>query len=115
VTTHDDVSLVTVLRATAAEASGGPGSPLDVGRRAWKAVIHDLNHDGKSDLVLGSGYGVIVMLGDGRGGFAFVFGSPLPIGRGFWSVAVGDFDGNGKADVATVDVEFGSISVLLQQ
>ncbi|HSD29991.1 MAG TPA: VCBS repeat-containing protein [Vicinamibacteria bacterium] len=116
VTTHDDVSLVTVLRG---DGRGGfrvaPGSPVDVGRRAGKAVIRDLNRDGKSDLVLGSGHGVIVMLGDGRGGFAPAPGSPLPTGRGSWSVAVGDFDGDGRADVATADVESGSISVLLQQ
>jgi hypothetical protein len=116
VASHDDVSLVTVLLGDGrAGFRAAAGSPLDVGRRAGKAVIHDLDGDGKRDLVLGSGHGVTVMLGDGRGGFAPAPGSPLPTGRGSWSVAVGDFDGNGKADVATADVESGTISVLLQE
>jgi hypothetical protein len=116
VATHDDCSLVTILLG---DGRGGfraaAGSPLDVGRRAWKAVIHDLDRDGRSDVVLGAGDGVIVMLGDGRGGLASAPGSPLPAGRGAWSVAVGDLDGDGQADVATADVESGTLSVLLQQ
>jgi len=113
VASHDDVSLVTVLLG---DGRGGfraaAGSPVDLGRRAWKAVIHDVDGDGKRDLVLGSGDGVIVRLGDGRGGLAPA-GSPLPTGRGAWSLAVGDLDGDGKADVATADVESGTLSVLL--
>jgi hypothetical protein len=116
VATHDDVSRVTILMG---DGRGGfraaSGSPLDVGRRAWKAVIHDLDRDGRSDVVLGAGDGVIVMLGDGRGGLAPAPGSPLPAGPGAWSVAVGDLDGDGRADLATADVGSGTVSVLLQQ
>jgi len=116
VASHDDVSLVTVLLG---DGRGGfraaAGSPLDVGRRAGKVAIHDVDRDGKRDIVLGSGDGVIVRLGDGRGGLAPATGPLLPAGPGSWSLAVGDFDGDGKADVATADVESGTVSVLLQK
>jgi len=115
-TTHDDVSLVTGLLG---DGRGGfrpaPGSPFDVGRRAWKAVAHDVDSDGKKDLVVAAGEAVIVLIGDGRGGFRPVPGSPLPAGRGAWSLAVGDFDGDGRADVATADNAADTVTVLLQR
>jgi hypothetical protein len=116
VASHDDVSLVTLLLG---DGRGGfrpaAGSPLAGGRRAGRAVIHDVDRDGRNDLVLGSGEGVIVRLGDGRGGLAPATGSPFPVGRGSWSVVVGDFDSDGKPDLATADVESGTVSVLLQE
>lgn len=116
VTSHDDVALATVLLG---DRRGGfraaPGSPFDVGRRSWKAVLHDLDRDGRQDLVLGVGGAVVVSLGDGRGRFQPVPGSPFAAGRGSWSVAVGDFDGDGKSDIATADVEAGTVTILLQR
>jgi hypothetical protein len=91
-----------------------PGSPLDVGRRGFKAVLEDLDRDGRLDLVLGAN-GVVVLRGDGRGGFAPVAGSPFAAGRGAWTVALGDFDGDGRSDVATADLEAGTVSVLLRR
>jgi hypothetical protein len=116
VTSHDDGSLATALLG---DGRGGfraaPGSPFDVGRRPWKAVLRDLDGDGRQDLVLGAGGAVVVTLGDGRGGFRPLPGSPLAAGRGSWSVAVGDFDGDGRGDIATADVEAGTLTVLLQR
>lgn len=116
VTSHDDVSLATALLG---DRRGGfraaRGSPFDVGRRPWKAVLHDLDRDGRQDLVLGVGGAVVVSLGDGRGRFQSLPGSPFAAGRGSWSVAVGDFDGDGKSDIATADVEAGTVTILLQR
>jgi hypothetical protein len=116
VTSHDDGSLATALLG---DGRGGfraaPGSPFDVGRRPWKAVLRDLDGDGRPDLVLGAEGAVVVTLGDGRGGFQPLPGSPFAAGRGSWSVAVGDFDADGRGDIATADVEAGTLTVLLQR
>jgi hypothetical protein len=115
VVTHDDVSRVTVL---VGDGRGGlrpaTGPPLDAGRRGWKAALHDMDRDGRLDLVLAAN-GVVVMLGDGRGGFSAAPGSPFPTGRGSWSLALGDFDADGRTDAATADFEAGTVSVLLQR
>ena len=114
VTTHDDVTLATALLG---DGHGGlrpaAGSPFDVGRRSWKIVLVDMDADGKQDLVLGGGDAVVVMRGDGRGGFAP--GSTVSAGRGAWSVTVADFDADGRADVAAAALEAGAVSVLLQR
>jgi hypothetical protein len=116
VASHDDVSLVTALLG---DGRGGfrpaPGSPFDIGRRPWKAVLTDLDGDAKQDLVLGAGGAVVVMLGDGRGRFSPAPGSPFPVGRGSWSVAVGDLDGDGKSDIATADLEAATVTILLRR
>jgi hypothetical protein len=116
VVSHDDVSLVTALLG---DGHGGfrlaPGSPFDIGRRPWKAVLRDLDRDGKQDAVLAAGGAVVVMLGDGRGRLSPVPGSPFAVGRGAWSVAVGDFDGDGRSDIATADLEAGTLTILLQR
>jgi VCBS repeat protein len=114
VVTHDDISRVTVLRG---DGRGGftpaPGSPLDAGRRSWKARLADLDGDGRQDLVLGGGGRAVVLRGDGRAGFAPVAGSPFPLGRGAWSVALGDLDRDGRLDIVSADLEDGTVSVLL--
>ena len=78
-------------------------------------MLHDMNRDGKTDLVVAVGGAVAVLLGNGRAGWAHVPDSPFPVGRGAWSLAVADFDGDGRSDVATADFEAGTLSVLLQR
>jgi hypothetical protein len=115
VTIHDDIALATVLTGDGKGGLQPAGALLDLGRRGAKAVLHDLDRDGKSDLVVAVGGAVAVLLGNGKGGFARVPGSPFPVGRGAWSLAVADFDGDGRSDVATADLEAGTLSVLLQR
>ena len=115
VTIHDDVALATQL---AGDGQGGlrpVGAPFDIGRRGAKAVLHDMDRDRNTDLVVAVGGAVAVLLGNGRFGWAPVPGSPFPVGRGAWSLAVADFDGDGRSDVATADLEAGTLSVLLQR
>jgi len=115
VTIHDDVALATVLKGDGKGGLRPLGAPVDLGRRGAKAVLHDMNRDGKTDLVVAVGGAVAVLLGNGRAGWAHVPDSPFPVGRGAWSLAVADFDGDGRSDVATADFEAGTLSVLLQR
>jgi hypothetical protein len=114
VATHDDASLTTVMLN---EGSGGfrpaPGSPFDLGRRAFAALFSDVDGDRKMDLVAATNDSATVLLGDGRGGLTPAPGSPFPTGRGTWRLAVGDVNGDGRADIATSNLESNSVSVLL--
>src|SRR5205085_736599 len=55
---------------------------------------------------------VMVLLGDGTGGFSPV-GTPIATGSGPFSIAVGDFNGDGKQDLATANGGSGDVTVLL--
>ena len=90
-----------------------PGSPADLGSRAWGVVVADVNRDGKPDLVAATGDAVRVLLGDGRGSFRAAPGSPFAAGKGAWRLAVADLNGDGKLDVAATGVESDRVTVLL--
>ena len=74
------------------------------------AVIADFNGDGKNDIALTEKGGVVILLGDGKGGF----GSPLTSSGASSSIAMiaGDFNGDGKLDLAMADTT-NEVSVLL--
>lgn len=115
ITTHDDITLVSVLLG---DGSGGfaraPGSPFDAGQRGWKVALGDVNRDGRMDLVTGtSGSAVAVLLGDGTGSFTPAPGSPFVVGRGPWGVALGDVNGDGKLDLLTANSDSNNVTVLL--
>jgi hypothetical protein len=74
------------------------------------AVVADFNGDGKNDIALTEKGGIVVLLGDGKGGF----GAPLTSSGASSSVAIiaGDFNGDGKLDLATADTA-NAVSLLL--
>jgi VCBS repeat protein/flagellar hook capping protein FlgD len=75
-------------------------------------ALADMNNDGNLDAVLTLyGYGVVIMLGDGRGDF----GSPVgyPVGSGSDPVTVADVNGDGRLDVVLVSESTGTGYVLL--
>lgn len=115
VTTHDDVNLMSTLLG---DGSGGfaaaPGSPLDLGRRAYKLLSSDVNGDSLSDLVVGTeaSDSVAVLLGSKDGRYLPAPGSPYSAGRNP-RIAVGDANGDGKPDIITANSGSGDISVLL--
>ncbi|MCZ6776132.1 MAG: VCBS repeat-containing protein, partial [Ignavibacteria bacterium] len=115
ITTHDDVTLMTILIG---DGKGGftpaPNSPFDLGHRAYKVIIIDLNQDNRIDMVM-CGYPkyVIALLGDGKGGFANAQGLPFEVGDGPNGIVVGDFNGDNNLDIATANSGSNNVTVLL--
>jgi hypothetical protein len=83
----------------------------------------DFNRDGKPDIAIGSlpSKNVLVLLGNGSGGFRTPTELRLQNDDGPVSITTGDFNGDGKPDLATVNINnvdivnhhFHTISVLL--
>jgi hypothetical protein len=90
------------------------GSPVTVGNNPFAIAVADFNGDGKADLAVvdNSDQNVVVLLGDGHGGFTSA-GSPSAVGNYPYAMVVADFDGDGKADLAVANYFANSVSVLL--
>ncbi len=88
-----------------------PGNPTPVGLIPVSLVVADFNGDGKQDLAVGNndnpfdpqalvGGGVVVLLGDGNGGFSAVPGTSPARGTSAYSLVAADLNGDGKTDLA---------------
>ena len=86
------------------------GSPIAVGPMAGEPAVGDCNNDGNPDIVLACGTccgsqpsplsgHVMVLLGDGRGGFARAKGSPITVAPSARKVALGDMNKDGRLDI----------------
>jgi hypothetical protein len=86
------------------DGAGGFAAPLDLVAFTdpSAALAGDFNGDGIQDLAGASGFGIIVFLSDGAGGFIGTRDQPLqswlPV-----SICVSDFNGDGKLDLATAE------------
>ena len=115
ITSHDDITSISILLN---DGKGGfapaPNSPLNVGHRAYKIVIIDINKDGRMDVVM-SAYPsyVIILLGNGRGGFSQAIGSPFEVGHYPNGIAVDDLNNDGKLDIVTCNMGEDVVTVLL--
>jgi hypothetical protein len=107
---------VTVLLGN---GSGGfavaTGSPFTAGFAPEAVVVGDFNGDGIQDLAAASVINsyVIVLLGNGSGGFTAAAGSPFTAGMDPASLVVGDFNGDGIQDLAAANFGDGTVTVLL--
>jgi hypothetical protein len=114
--THDDVGLVDVLLG---DGSGrfkpAPTSPVRLAAPVWGLAAADLDGDGAVDLALGAmgENEPIVLLGDGKGGFAQAEGLSLGGGNSPNYAVAADLNGDGRPDIVTGNYGSGDVSVFL--
>jgi hypothetical protein len=98
---------------------GAPGSPAPAGPAPHLLVTGDFNSDKSIDIAATShdSNSVFVLLGDGRGKFAFAPGSPFaayPSGKPHnHGLATADVNADGKLDLTLGHQDSGAIAVLL--
>src|SRR5688572_1945333 len=96
-----------------------PGGALPLDVVPGEMLLADLNEDLALDLAIASHdhYGVILLLGDGEGGFAPAPGSPFPAASGGTphnhGLRAGDVNEDGHVDLVTVQSEDCSVALLL--
>lgn len=114
---------VSVLINTTANASGkdisfAAKTDFFVGSNPLSIAIHDVNGDGKPDLLVANrGSNTVSVLRnifshDATGTAYFADRVDLPAGTGPRALAVTDLDGDGKADIAVVNEQSHAVSVL---
>lgn len=100
-----------------------PGSPFAAGDAPFAVAAGDLDGDGALDLAVTSSAsnstgrgrdGLVLLRGDGRGGFTPFPGVANPLSTGSAPVAVAacDLDGDGRAEAATADYSGDTVTVV---
>jgi len=92
-----------------------PAQPGIGGVQSFIVIAHDMNRDGKPDLIVSnrSSDSISVLLGRGDGSFDAALVSSTGSNTGPYSLAVADFDLDGVPDVVTADYLSSTASVLL--
>lgn len=108
---HDDFEIVVLRAGSDGSLAPAPGSPRVSLREgtphSHNIVLADMNRDGRLDVVQAQSdmNVVVVLLGDGAGGFDAAPGSPFAAGRHPYTVVVADFDSDGAADFASPNAD----------
>ena len=76
-----------------------PDSPIAIPDAPGSIALGDVNHDHKPDLLVASGRGVNVLLGEGDGRFRAAPGSPIQANRPS-EMVLGDMNGDDQLDLA---------------
>jgi hypothetical protein len=78
-------------------------------------VVGDVNDDGHADLAVTSDNDdtVVVLKGNGKGGFILFPGSPIKVGTFPEALKIGDFNNDGILDLAVANSNDNTISILL--
>ncbi len=116
--THDDVGMVDVLL----NDGGGrfrfaPGSPVRTGPMVWGIITDDFDGDGDRDAILNTNRGrsLVLILGDGRGGFTESDGAALETGDAASRLVCVDLNGDGRKDIVATNEGSGDVTVLLRR
>jgi trimeric autotransporter adhesin len=114
------VNTVSVLLNTTAPVAATPSfaaqQTFATGSSPSSVTVADVNGDGKPDLIVADGDGVLVLLNTTAPGAAtpsFATHLPFATGNGPSSVTVADVNGDGKPDLIVANLNDSTLSVLL--
>ena len=80
--------------------ASAPDSPIALGDGPGSVALGRVDHDDKLDLVVTSGSGITVLLGQGDGRFRVAPGSPIQLPGPCSEMVLGDLNADAKLDVA---------------